>query len=73
MRRPYEDWITYDQFMLHLYDACLRLNAELDSVGYQQSESTGADAEVQTFLKLGRPVFYSIQALYDWIDEGCPS
>ena len=27
--RPYEDWIAYDQSLLHLYDACLRLTAEL--------------------------------------------
>lgn len=71
--RPYEDWIEYDQSLLHLYDACLRLNAELKSFGYYQSDSTGADAEMQTFLRLGRPVFYSIRDLYGWIDKECPS
>lgn len=67
--RPYEDWIEYDQSMLRLYDACIRLNSEITSVSYEQVESNGADAEVETFLKLERPVFYSIEDLYKWIDE----
>jgi len=67
--RSYEDWITYDQALLHLYDACLRLNAEITAIGYKQSESNGADAEVATFEKLGRPVFFEIETLYRWVDE----
>lgn len=30
--RKYQDWIDYDQAMLPLYDACLRLNAELQGL-----------------------------------------
>jgi len=67
--RPYQDWIDYDQEMLRLYDCCLRLSAEVPSVDYYESESRGADAEVQTFLDMGKPVLYSIKELYDWLDE----
>jgi len=67
--RPYTDWVDYDQSLLHLYDACLRLNAELPSLAYRQEQSIGADAEVATFKRLGRPVFCSIEALYSWVEE----
>lgn len=67
--RPYEDWIRYDQEMLPLYDSCLRLAAEIPDMNYSQLESTGADAEVKTFLQLGKPVFYSIADLYQWVDS----
>jgi hypothetical protein len=66
--RPYEDWIAYDQALLHLYDACLRLTAELTTVGYRQHESTGAENEVKSFQTMGKPVFYSIEELYAWVD-----
>jgi hypothetical protein len=67
--RPYEDWINYDQAMLRLYDCCLRLTASLTYINYCQSESSGADAEVQTFLRMDKPVFYSIPDLYKWGDS----
>ena len=65
--RRYEDWITYDQEMLRLYDCCLRLTATIPSMGYSESHSSGADAEVETFKRLGRPVFNSIDDLYSWV------
>ncbi|OSZ74614.1 hypothetical protein [Hydrogenophaga sp. IBVHS1] len=67
--RPYQDWIDYDQAMLRLYDCCLRLNAEINVNGldYKECVSSGADAEVATFERLGKPVFYSIQELYQWV------
>lgn len=68
--RPYEDWIKYDQDMLHLYDCCLRLSAEIDELGYKQQESSGADAEVEAFIRMKKPVFHSIEELYLWVD-GC--
>lgn len=66
--RPYKDWISYDQEMLRLYDCCLRLDADIKDRGveYFQHESSGADAEVETFIKLGKPVFYSIDDLLNW-------
>jgi hypothetical protein len=70
--RRYADWIDYDQSMLHLYDACLRLSADLPNLGYSQGESTGAEAEVSTFQRLGRPVFYSKVELYRWVDGRRP-
>ena len=68
--RPYEDWIAYDQAMLSLYDCCLRLDAELDRLSYRQSDSSGADAEVESFRRMNRPVFKSIEALYRWLENG---
>ena len=65
--RPYADWIEYDQAMLSLYDACLRLDAEEPSLGYKQSISSGADGEVDAFKSLGKPVFYNISQLYEWV------
>jgi len=53
--------------MLKLYDCCLRLDAELPELGYLQHESSGADAEVEAFRSLGRPVFFSVEALYEWV------
>jgi hypothetical protein len=69
--RPYEDWIAYDQALLHLYDACLRLAAELPEMTYRQHESTGAENEEKSFRSMGKPVFHSIEDLYRWIDD-CP-
>ena len=67
--RPYADWLRYDQALLRLYDCCLRLTAVHEEVAYRQSESSGADAEVETFEAQGKPVFYSIDELYAWLDE----
>ena len=64
--RPYEDWIKYDQEMLFMYDCCLRLEAVCERTSYRENTSSGADAEVEAFKALGKPVFYSIDDLYTW-------
>jgi hypothetical protein len=66
--RPYEDWLKYDQALLRLYDCCLRLPATHEPMDYRQSESSGADAEVATFQRQGKPVFFSIEEMYAWLD-----
>lgn len=66
--RKYQDWIDYDQAMLPLYDACLRLNVEHAELEYSQKDSTGADGEVDTFERLGKPVFYTVADLYSWVE-----
>lgn len=66
--RHYQDWIDYDQSLLHLYDCCLRLNATIENLNYKQRESSGADAEAEAFIKQGKPVFYAIEDLYRWLD-----
>ncbi len=66
--RQYDDWIQYDQAMLKLYDCCLRLSTDLPAYNYKQSESSGADAEVKTFERMGKPIFFSIEHLYRWVD-----
>jgi hypothetical protein len=67
--RPYQDWLKYDQALLRLYDCCLRLTAKHESMQYEQFESSGADAEMETFRKQNKPVFLSIEDLYAWVDE----
>lgn len=67
--RPYEDWIEYDQAMLPRYDCCLRLTVEWVGPSYRASDSTGADAEVAAFRRLGKPVFTSIEDLYRWAES----
>lgn len=65
--RSYRDWTSYDLAMIPRYDACLRLSACFPKLGYFQSESSGADKEVETFVALGKPVFTSVEELYDWV------
>ncbi len=65
--RPYEDWIKYDNALIPLYDACVRLTSEYTPVGYRQGESSGADNEASLFRSLGKPVFLSIDSVYDWV------
>lgn len=67
--RKYSDWIAYDQALLKLYDCCLRLSATHSDLSYFQHESTGADQEVATFVKMGKPVFYSLEEVYEWVDR----
>lgn len=65
--RPYEDWLQYDLAQLPFMDVCLRLNAEMPTRHYFQAESKGADREVKAFEEMGKPVFYSIANLYEWV------
>jgi hypothetical protein len=63
-------WMDYDLAMLERYDACLRMNADYPSLGYSVVESAGADNEVAAFRKMGKPVFYSLDACYAWAAAG---
>lgn len=65
--RLYQNWIEYDLAMLSHYDACLRLDAVIESLGYRESRSTGADSEAERFIQLGKPVFHDIESLYGWV------
>jgi hypothetical protein len=70
--RPYTDWIDYDLALIPRYDACLRLTATCERLGnYSQADSSGADGEVREFQRLGKPVFYGLEELYQWVDGGC--
>ena len=64
--RPYTDWTSYDNEIIGRCDVCLRLDAIDDD--YKQSESGGADKEVELFLSLGKPVFTSVEQLLSWSD-----
>ena len=64
--RPYLDWVNYYKALLKLYDACLRLNAEYRPMNYRETQSAGADGEIEYFLSVRKPVFYSIEELYAW-------
>ena len=72
--RPYKDWIEYDLAMLPRYDACLRLDVVYDENQYEyfQHDSTGADGEVEYFKSVGKPVFYEISTLYEWVRKTSP-
>jgi hypothetical protein len=67
--RPYKEWIGYDLEMLHLYDCCLRVSATNTALEYTTNGSRGADAEVEAFKQMGKPVFFSIQELLAWVDQ----
>ena len=67
--RPYSEWVEYDKALLHLYDGCLRLIAEEPSVNYREENSSGADGEVEAFRAMGKPVFNSIESLYEWVES----
>lgn len=54
--RPYETWMELDFAWIEACDALLRL----------EGESAGADREVLHAVKLGIPVFYSLDTLYAW-------
>jgi len=48
--RPYQDWIDLDLEIVKRCDACLRLSATCwmaDGTQYVQTESSGADGEVE--------------------------
>jgi len=51
--RPYQDWIRMDLVWVEVCDCVLRLDGE----------SKGADGEVAYAEELGKPVFYSLEAL----------
>lgn len=74
--RPYQDWIDYDNEIITRCDACVRLDAfESNALGredYYQSESSGADAEVELFRKLGKPVFFGVHELKHWLERPSP-
>ena len=68
--RPYQDWINLDLEVIQRCDACLRLTAlhvYADGSLYQQRESSGADGEVAECLRLGKPVFNSVEEVAAWL------
>lgn len=64
----YDKWREYDNGLIPLYDACLRLSSESSRCDYGESRSTGADEEVELFRRLGKPVFFSLERLFEWVD-----
>lgn len=64
--RDYRDWINLDLDIIEKMDACLRLDASYEPLGYVETESSGADGEVQRFRDLSKPVFLTIEGLLDW-------
>lgn len=68
--QPYEVWMEYDHYLIDNlpFDACLRLNAEYED-WYYEDESKGADAEEARFRGKGTPIFYSVEELYEWVNN----
>jgi hypothetical protein len=56
--RPYHDWIDIDLFWVGECDCVLRL----------YGESKGADMETEHAHKLGKPIFYSLDELYQYFN-----
>jgi len=76
--RTYQDWVEYDNAIIERCDACLRLNVRYfcpsihhsgPPLIYEEKKSKGADAEVELFKSLSKPVFYSKIDLYEWVSE----
>jgi hypothetical protein len=68
--RPYSDWINYDNALLPLFDGCLRLIVTCYRLqDYRVAESSGADAEVAYFRANNKPVFFSKEELYAWLEN----
>lgn len=70
--RPYEDWIAHDLELVRVCDACVRLEAVCERVGYREGRSPGADGEVDRFRAMGKPVFYSLAELRCWLNGVVP-
>jgi hypothetical protein len=66
--RQYQDWIDYDLALLPRFDACLRMKAVHPPLEYGQWVSSGADGEVAAFRRMGKPAFFSVEDLYEWVD-----
>lgn len=60
---PYEGWMDMDLAWVERCDVLLRL----------PGESPGGDREVAHAVAIGRPVFYSIEALQDWVARRVPA
>ncbi len=56
--RSYESWLFYCMSFIPICDAMLVL----------PGESSGKDREVEIAKSLGKPIFYSKEELYSWID-----
>ena len=67
--RGYKDWTRFDDEIIKRCDALLRLDAEHEPLGYVQTESSGADHEVELANALGKLVFYDIASLYHWAKQ----
>ena len=70
--RPYQDWIALDLEVIQRCDACLRLGAShdyADGSTYRQFDSSGADGEVAECLRLGKPVFHSVEEVAAWLAD----
>jgi hypothetical protein len=60
--RPYQDWLDMDNQWLPFCDAVLRLKNHPDT-GQLLPPSTGADGEEDLAIRIGLPVFYSLEEL----------
>jgi len=64
--RPYEEWLQYDFDLLNVCDGLLRLSSKYEPWNYIQSESPGANREIEYIQKLNKPVFYNKPDSYNW-------
>lgn len=63
----YAEWVAHDNEIIdRCCDACLRVDATCPAQLYTETTSPGADAEVELFRSLRRPVFFSTSELFAW-------
>ena len=67
--QPCSTWIRHSLEIASRCDMCLRFSVSGPN-DYIQNISKGADLEVEQFLFEGKPVFYSIQELFSYLDKG---
>ena len=67
--RGAQDWVDWQLALLPKMNAVLRLDATNKYLNYNQHESVGADAEVDFMRNINKPVFFSVEELYTWVDD----
>lgn len=65
--QPYESWMDHSFGVLSRCDYLLRMNASEGK--YFENRSAGADREEEFAKANGIPIFYSIEDIYDFIEE----
>jgi hypothetical protein len=69
---PYEAWMTLCLEVLSRCDAVFTFNVDTSLYGvdrYLIIESSGRDREVAFMRELNRPIFYTLEGLYEWAKD----
>jgi hypothetical protein len=64
--RPYKDWMRMDFVWLRTCDCIVRFHTTFNG---EELHSSGADAEEAEAIRIGLPVFHSIEELVEYYKE----